>query len=137
LGEDQDLWFRLSEQSSMAYCNAQLVGYRVDVEGSLCATNEVLYLLPVYERLERRALSRQLPGKLRRSALRLVAENRITVARTTIMRGRRFEAGSQLFKAWRGITSRRWWVSLAMCVFASPSMTAQWERWRLQRSQIK
>lgn len=132
LGEDQDLWFRLSEKSSIAYCDAQLVGYRVDVEGSLCATNKVIDLPPVYERLERRALNRQLPSRLRRSALRLVAENRITVARTTIMRGLRIQAGIQLFKAWRGIISRRWWVSLAMCFAAAPAMIRHWNQWRAQ-----
>lgn len=132
LGEDQDLWFRLSEKSSMAYCNAQLVGYRVDVEGSLCATNEVLYLLPVYERLELRALNRQLPSRLHNSALRLVAETRISLARTNIKRGQRYEARTQLFKAWRGIISRRWWVSFVMFFLATPKMICRWEQWRSQ-----
>ena len=132
LGEDQDVWFRLSEKSSMAYCNAQLVGYRIDVEGSLCATNEVLFLLPVYERLEQRALSCQLPERLRRSALRLVTEMRITLARTYLMRSRRFEAGTQLHRAWRGIVSRRWWVSLAMCFLANPKIIRYWEESRVR-----
>ena len=51
IGEDHDLWFRLAERHTLAYCPAQLVGYRVDVEGSLSSSNEMLVLPSAYLRL--------------------------------------------------------------------------------------
>jgi glycosyltransferase involved in cell wall biosynthesis len=132
--EDHDLWFRIAERSRLAYCPAQLVGYRKEVEGSLCAIYEPqCSLLPTYIRLEQRAVDRQPQDGLRNSALRLVDENKITVVRRLIMNGRRYDAFMQLLNARRGIVSRRWWVSLIMCLVISPGLVKRWESWRLQQ----
>lgn len=131
--EDQDLWFRLVEKSPLAYCPAQLVGYRTDVEGSLCAIHSLPPFSPAYRRLEQRALARKLPDNLRYSALRLVAESKIGLARHAVIDGRRYDAFIQLLGAWRGIDSRRWWVSLIMCLVGSSAFVRRWETWRLQR----
>lgn len=131
--EDLDLWFRLAEKSCLAYCPVKLVGYRMDVNGSLCSIGEKGLLTPAFLRLEQRALTGQMPDNLRVSALRLVADARITIMRRTLMNGRSIEAFIQLLNAWRGILSKRWWVSLLMCLACSPTIVSRWEEWRQQR----
>ena len=133
--EDQDLWFRIAEKSRLAFCPAPLVGYRQEVDGSLCAINELhCSLSPAYIRLEQRALDRQLPDSLRNSALRLVDDAKITVTRSILIDGRRYDAFMQLLKARGGMASRRWWVSLIMCLVGSPAFVRRWEKWRILRT---
>ncbi|WP_432741248.1 glycosyltransferase [Methylobacter sp. G7] len=134
--EDQDLWFRLAEKSPLAYCPAPLVGYRMEVNGSLCAINEPRssVMSACYLRLEQRALDPQFPDKHRNSALKLVAESKITLARNALMEGRRYDAFIQLLNTWHGLLSKRWWVSLMMCLVGSPVFVSRWENWRLQRT---
>jgi glycosyltransferase involved in cell wall biosynthesis len=133
--EDHDLWFRIAERSLLAYCPAQLVGYRTEVDGSLCNIyGPECSLPPTYIRLEQRAVDRQLPDRLRNSALRLVDHFKITIVRELIMNGRRYDAFVQLLNARRGMVSRRWWVSLIMCLVFLPSFVRCWENWRGQRT---
>lgn len=133
--EDQDLWFRVAEKYRLAYCPAPLAGYRMEVTGSLCAIYKPpSSLSPAYLRLEQRALDGQMPDNLRNSALRLVVEAKITVVRSTLIDGRRYDAFMQLLNAWRGMVSRRWWVSLMMCLAGSPAFISRWEDWRNQRT---
>lgn len=134
LGEDTDLWFRLAEKSRFAFCPAPLVGYRREVNDSLCKIYKPLSLLPAFVRLEQRALVRQFPDNLRYSALRVVANHKITVARSLLMDGRRYDAFMQLLNAKRGMVSKSWWVSLIMCMVNSPAFVNRWENWRQQRT---
>lgn len=134
MGEDQDLWFRLAEQGLLLFCPAPLVAYRVDVAGSLCSTNTERNLLPVYRRLEARALRRQIPERFRSSALRLVAHAKVGVARSLLVSGKRIAALGNTLDAWREIGSRRWWVSLMMCMLASPALASRWEHWREEQA---
>lgn len=133
MGEDLDLWFRLAEPFGLVYCPSTLVAYRTEVAGSLIATHEVSSLLPAFARLEQRALRRQIPKRLRVSAIRYVAEARITVARLQLIKGARSKALKYLLCAWRGVGSRRWWVSLAMCLIGTSTVVKRWECWRQQR----
>lgn len=134
--EDQDLWFRLAEKSRLAYCPAPLVGYRKEVNGSLCSIYKpCLLMAPAYSRLEQRALDQQFPNNHRNSALRLVAEFKISLARSILMDGHRYDAFIQLLNAWRGMPSIRWWVSLIMFLTSSPAAVSRWENWRHQRAQ--
>jgi glycosyltransferase involved in cell wall biosynthesis len=130
--EDLDLWFRLGEKYRLAYCPAVLVGYRVEVQDSLSATYKPSSLLPVFVRMEQRALKRLIPEELRNSALKLVAEEKISVVRRTLIAGHRYDAVIQLLKTWRGTVSRRWWTTLIMCLVAPPSYMERWENWRIQ-----
>lgn len=129
MGEDLDLWFRLAERSRLAYCQTPLVAYRY-TEGSLCDTNKVLTLLPVFSRLEQRALHGQMPDKLRSSALRLNTDARVTIARKLLIAGRRYDACVELLSNFRGIRSRRWWVTVIMCAIFTPALLRKWEHWR-------
>lgn len=135
MAEDQDLWFRLAEKFQLLYCPALLVAYRVEVEASLCAGIESYAhdLLPAFCRLEQRARDRQMPERLLHSALRLVTEKRITVARAALISGRRLDAITELLNIRYALASRRWWVSMAMCMLGWPSVIRRWEQWRRQR----
>jgi glycosyltransferase involved in cell wall biosynthesis len=137
MGEDQDLYFRLAEKSSCAYCPLPLSAYRIEVTESLCASYQGNALFPAYLRLEQRALNRQMPDILRSSALELVSYAKITVARDMLMREQRCQGFRQLLGAWRGMVLRRWWVTLAMCVVATPAVVKRWEDWRQQRAYTK
>jgi glycosyltransferase involved in cell wall biosynthesis len=134
MGEDHDLWFKLAERYSLVYCPATLFAYRIDVAGSLCASNPVNALWPSYARLEQRALHNQLPNRLRASALRLITESKVTMARSNLIAGRRLNAIVQLSDAWRGIALKRWWLTLGMCLVCSSNMVSRWEQWRHLRS---
>ncbi len=130
MGEDQDLWFRLSEKSDLLYCPSPLVAYR-NTEGSLCATYKAVNLLPLYHRIEQRVFTAEMPEKLRASALRVVTDAKVTRARNLLMTGRRYDACKALFhNIRRGISDRRWWVTVAMCALYSPNGVKKWERWR-------
>jgi glycosyltransferase involved in cell wall biosynthesis len=130
MGEDQDLFFRLVEKTALAYCSLALTAYRIEVNGSLVDIYQGNKFYPAYMRLEQRALNRQMPDRLRAAALKLVSEPKITAARYDLMVGHRYQGFKQLLSAWRGMTSRRWWVTLGMCFFATPTVVKRWEHWR-------
>ncbi|MYM98845.1 glycosyltransferase family 2 protein [Duganella vulcania] len=116
LGEDLDLWFRLMERLTLVYCSTPLVAYRVAVSGSLVASNAVTALLPALQRLERRVQAGSVPAAMREAALWLVADARISVARSACLNGRRAYALRQLLGIRNGVRAKRWWVTLLMCV---------------------
>ncbi|HJV51810.1 MAG TPA: glycosyltransferase family A protein [Noviherbaspirillum sp.] len=134
MGEDLDLWFRLAERSRLAYCPAALIGYRMGVGESLTATHTVRELLPAWSRLEERALDGSMPRQLCASALRLVAHERVMLARTALAEGRRGDAFRQLLLARRGATLRNWWTTVALGVGCTPGIMRRWERWRHDRA---
>ncbi len=134
MGEDLDLWFRLAACSPLVYCPAHLAAYRVGVEHSLTAIHTIRELLPAWRRLEENALSDRLPAALRRSALRLVAHERIMLARVSLTDGRRSAALKQLFRARKGTSLSNWWVTLALALGTTPSAMQRWQRWRQVRT---
>ena len=129
-GEDQDLWFRLAERLKLGFTPEQLVAYRVDVAGSLCAVEAVDVLAPTFTRLEQRALGWPASDPMRASALRLVSDARVSVARAALARGRRGAALAGLRRAAGGGMSRHWWVTLALCCFLPTSLVIKWQMWR-------
>ena len=134
MGEDLDLWFRLGECSPLAFCPAQLAAYRLGLQESLTATHVVRELLPSWSRLETRALSLHMPEPLRSSALRLVAHERIMLARAAIAEGRRADGLRLLLRAWRGIGLRNWWVTAALGAGSPASVMRAWSRWREEKA---
>jgi glycosyltransferase involved in cell wall biosynthesis len=130
MGEDQDLWFKLAERSSLVYCQTHLAAYRY-TEGSLCDGYKNLTLIPAYTRLEQRARQGQIPDKFRTSALRVVTGARVRVACTLLMAGRRFDACKVLLEdICNGIRLRRWWTTVVMCAIFTPSLARSWRHWR-------
>jgi glycosyltransferase involved in cell wall biosynthesis len=134
MGEDQDLWFRLAEHHELLYCPARLVIYRQDVAGSLSNTLCRNDFEPAYQRLEARAIRQEMPAEKQKSALRLVNERKISVARAMLFSGERKTATLQLLHLTYAWTSRRWWVSLALCLCGPSYMINIWERWRYAKA---
>jgi len=111
MGEDLDLWFRLAELGPVALIDAQIAVYRVGIADSLMGSYRATALLPVWLRLEQRAMNSVTPRELKNSSLRLVAEMRVTLARVLISNGQRSRALVCWLSAWRGICGRRWWFT--------------------------
>ena len=128
MGEDLDLWYRLTEKTLLAYNPTPLAAYR-HIEGSLCDVNKIqTSLLGVYSRIEQRALQGQMPYRLRSSALKLVTKAKVTRARNLLLAGRRYDACMALLNGLpRGLRSRRWWVTLLLCAISTPLLVRRWE----------
>ena len=133
MGEDQDLWFRLAEQLTLVYCPLHLAAYRNQVQDSLCATIRSEVLLPVYARLEQRASQHRIGTQSIRSAMLLVADERVSVARYLFTLGRRRDALGELMRGYRVLIKKRWWWTLFMCLFGTPAMLIDWEKRRDRR----
>lgn len=131
-GEDQDLWFRLAERFPLIYCPLPLVGYRMEVNGSLNSRQARRELMPVFARLEQRAMQGLIKGTERRAALRLVADVRTGIARDHLAAGDRLAALRELWRA-RRAQSHHWVVAVLMSLAFSPAMTRRWQEWRKSR----
>ncbi|QGZ41787.1 glycosyltransferase involved in cell wall biosynthesis [Pseudoduganella flava] len=131
-GEDQDLWFRLAERHRLVYCPLPLVGYRMEVLGSLNSRQAKRELMPAFVRLEQRALQGQITGTERRAALRMVADLRAGIARDHLVAGNRSAALSELWRARRACSSH-WTISVLMSLVFSSGMARRWQEWRKSR----
>jgi hypothetical protein len=133
-GEDLDLWFRLAEQTPVALLHAPLMAYRLAVEGSLTSGHADLAMPPFLERMAQRALTGAMPASRRNSALWLVAQYQITLARQALAAGRRREGWAWLLKARRAATGKRWWLTAAMALLMPGPLVRNWQQWRLRRT---
>ncbi|MDN3545615.1 glycosyltransferase family A protein [Kinneretia asaccharophila] len=124
LGEDLDFWLRLAETSPIQFGSYCIALYRVDLPSSLSSSRVFDRLFPYLERLEERARTGKVPTRLVWSSLKLVADARVSMARESIRRGRRWAAPGLLFLAWRRVASIRWWFTWAAVL--SPGLL----RWR-------
>ena len=133
-GEDLDLWFRLAEQSPIALARAPLTAYRTAVADSLTTRQAALTMPPFLLRMKKRALSGALPEARRKSALWLVAQQEVTLARQALALGRRLEGLRWLTRGRRAVNTRRWWLTAFMaCVFPGQLVT-NWQLWRIRRA---
>ncbi|AYQ30187.1 MULTISPECIES: glycosyltransferase family A protein [unclassified Polaromonas] len=133
-GEDLDLWFRLAEQTPVALLHAPLMAYRLAVEGSLTSGHADLAMPPFLERMAQRALTGAMPASRRNSALWLVAQYQITLARQALAAGRRREGWAWLLKARRAAAGKRWWLTAAMALLMPGPLVRNWQQWRLRRT---
>ena len=133
-GEDLDLWFRAAERSPIALVMTPLVAYRISVEGSLSLKNPTLTLPPFLARLRKRALAGTMPALKRRSALKLVAHQEISMARDALASGRRLAAIHLLCSGHDATISVRWWSTAAMTVFVPGELVRRWQLWRVRRA---
>lgn len=113
-GEDLDLWFRLSERTPIPLIQTPLLAYRVDVEDSLTSNIQKLEMAPFLRRIRARALDGKLVPALRSSALQLVAQQQVTLARQALASHRRLLGLKFLLYGSRAISSLRWWATAAM-----------------------
>ena len=133
-GEDLDLWFRLAEHSPIALVHAPLVAYRVAVAGCLTAQRVALSMPPWVNRMRMRALSGVMTVSQGKSALWLVAQVEVTLARQAVASSRRIEGIRWLLRGRRAARGRRWWLTAVMAVFAPGRLLKTWERWRINRT---
>ena len=133
-GEDLDMWFRAAERSPIALVMTPLVAYRISVEGSLSLKNPTLTLPPFLARLRKRALAGTMPALKRRSTLKLVANQEISMARDALASGRRLAAIRLLCSGHDATSSVRWWSTAAMTVFVPGEFVRRWQLWRVRRA---
>lgn len=91
VGEDQDVIFRLFETGDVAFSPTPLLAYTQEVPDSLYS-GKPDYLPPCFTRLLARARRSDYPKPLRAGAYRVVAVNRLVLARRLIALGRRTQA---------------------------------------------
>lgn len=132
-GEDLDLWFRLAEETSIAWMPQDLMVYRAGTTASLTSGHRALEEPPYLARMEKRAKSGRLTGEQSRSALKFVADQRVTMARKAHMRGDSRAAWRWLFSSGGHRFTRRWYVSLLMMSLLPGSAMKRWEAWRVAR----
>jgi hypothetical protein len=116
-GEDLDLWFRLSERTPIALASVPLAAYRTDVSASLSRVHRSKELPPWVDRMRERVSAQGFDPARRRSALALIAQFRISMAREELAFGRRRDALALLWQARHAMDSRRWWFT-ALLMFA-------------------
>ncbi len=132
VGEDLDLWFRLSEKTPIALVHLPLAAYREAVPGSLSTEHKISNVPPFFERIRSRALSGQLTPAQRHSALWLVAQHEVTLARMAVVAGERALGLRWLLRGRHAARGRRWWLTLAMTLFFSRHLVSRWQTWRIQ-----
>ena len=133
-GEDLDMWFRAAERSPIAMVLAPMVAYRISVQGSLSLQNPPLTLPPFLARIRQRALSGTVPAQKRRSALKLVANQEISIARDALASGQRIAAMRLLWSGLDATSSVRWWSTAAMTIFVPGELVRRWQLWRVRRA---
>lgn len=134
LGEDLDLWFRLAESSEIAFKSDELVGYRVNAQGSLTQAHVFDELPPYLNRMRHRAAQPTAAGGRRPSTHLFVIEAQITYARTSIQQNQRLTGVRWLARSFPGgLSRRRWWVTAAM-IFFPGGLVARWQEWRIGRN---
>lgn len=132
-GEDLDLWFRLAELAPVALAHAPLMAYRLAVDGGLSSGHDALAMPPFLERMRARALLGAMTNRQRRSALWLVAQHELTLARQALTSGSRREGFDWLVRARRAATGRRWWLTAAM-LFMPGQLVKNWQLRRTRRT---
>jgi hypothetical protein len=132
VGEDLDLWFRLSELAPIAIVHRPLAAYRTELAGSLSARPVARELPPFLQRLRERALHGSMRRDWRHVTLLLVAQHELTHARLHLAAGRRLQAWRWLWQARPAIAHRRWWGTAALCLLPAP-WSRRLQRWREQR----
>ncbi len=70
----------------------------------------------------------------RRSALWLVAQHEVSVARCALVVGQRLSGLRWLIRGRHAARGRRWWLTLAMTLFMPNGLVSHWEAWRIRRS---
>jgi hypothetical protein len=133
-GEDLDLWFRVADETPVAFVHAPLAAYRVAIAGSLAAKGHQGQLPPFLVRMRKHAHAGVIPARFRRSALWFVAQQEITIAREELAAGRRRDALRWLMSARYAAPGRRWQITFLMALFAPAQLAEKWQRWRLRNA---
>lgn len=133
-GEDHDLWFRVADETPLAFVNAPLAAYRVVPDG--LSAGHPNMLAPYLLRMRERALDGTMPARHRNAALWFVAQQEVTLARYALVDGNRRRAWHWLLQGRHAIWSKRWQVTAAMVLFMPGQLVARWQNWRSGNTQV-
>ena len=138
LGEDIELWFRLGELGAIVHLNFPLVAYR-DAAGESLSSLHRFDDLPSYvSRLKTRALSGALDRQQADAVFSLVAFQQITLARKSLVNGRRLKALRWLSRAGaRSLLEKRWWLTFSMAVLVPRTAILKWNALRWRRAVVR
>ena len=131
-GEDLDLWFRVTDETTLALVNTPLAAYRIVPDGLSSMHPNVL--APYLIRMRERALAGAIPHRHRASALWFVAQQELTLAREALIAGNRRRALQFLLSARHAARDRRWLMTAAMALFMPAALAARWQHWRVHRA---
>ena len=135
--EDLDFWFRLAEQTPIALAHAPRVAYRINVEESLSAQVTTIKMPSSFERMHARALSGALTNAQRESALWFIAQHKLTLARLSLVAGKRRQGLKWLIKGHHAASGKRWWMTAVMTFFLPQKLITHWEKWRINRKSFQ
>jgi hypothetical protein len=130
-GEDLDMWFRLADHAPVALVRGTYAWVRDNVPGALSASARRV-MPPFLARMQAQAMDGTLAPSQRASALWLVAQLLVTLAREALHDGRRAEAVRWLRRAPGGWRIPRWWITLAMVPLPA-HWIGLWQHWRVHR----
>ncbi len=133
-GEDLDLWFRLAEAGDIAHTPVALVAYRTEAVGSLSKAQAPGALAPYLHRIQTRASTGVLSQAKARAAVRFVAQQHLSQARSALMAGERISAMRSLANAQAVAFGKRWLLTAFMVLCVPSAWVARWEQWRLSRT---
>lgn len=135
-GEDLDLWFRVADEAPVALVNAPFVAYRTTLPNSLSAYMPRANMPPFLIRMKQKALSGEMPDRLRRSTLWFIGQQQVTMAREALAAGDRRKALRFLFEARNVALGRRWQLTALMALFLPCRVADSWQRWRVRSAEV-
>jgi hypothetical protein len=122
LGEDQDLWFRLSERGNIRFSNEKNTAfYRLNVGDSLTSKKSTVPL-PALQRLRLRA--NKYPIREKEAVLHLFGVHLLHVAWVNCLGGFRLSALCYLMQV-RPTVRIKYWLRIAFAIFLPSTLLRQ------------
>jgi len=125
-GEDLDLWFRLAEQVSIRLLKASLVVYRAEQKSSLTSQHDKFEDPYHLKNIKKRFKDKQIPKDFKKSYQNFIGQHYLSQSRTYLVKGKRVKAFLFCIYGFHSIKSKRWWMTLFMCLFLSKRFVEKW-----------
>lgn len=125
-GEDLDLWFRLAEQVSIRLLKSSLVVYRADQKSSLTSEHDKLEDPYHLKNIKKRLRNLQIPKTFKKSYKNFIGQHYLSQSRVYLVKGERVSAFLFCIYGFHSIKTKRWWMTLFMCLFLSKRFVEKW-----------
>jgi glycosyltransferase involved in cell wall biosynthesis len=116
LGEDIDVWLRISELGEIIFFRQALVEYRLDSINSLSFNNRNNEVLPCYKRLVNRLEQGRIPKQMQKGAKQTYANQLMLIAQSYAKQRAVFKACAWMFKKY-AFNARYYWLKTAWIIF--------------------